>query len=65
MTAFPRYPDDINVFSFLKKWTNPGLFLFIFVFSTQHKSISIDISIDCVPGTRTQGGRMEVTDEST
>ena len=45
------------------KWANPGLFLFIFVFSTPHNLI-IDESIDGVLGTRTQGGRMEDADES-
>ena len=40
-------------------------FLFIFVFSTWHSSNINGKSIDGVLGTRTQGGRMEGTDEST
>ena len=50
---------------FKKKWANPGLFLFIFVFLTWYKSIQIDKSIDGVLGTWTWGGRMEGADEST
>ena len=47
---------------FWKKWANHGLFLFIFVFSNQYK---LRKRVDGVLGTRTWGGRMEGSDEST
>ena len=51
--------------AFFKKWANPSLFLFIFVFTTWNKSISIGKSIDGVHGIQTQGSRMEGAVEST
>ena len=53
---------------FLKKWAKPGLFLFISFFSHDKYSRNLTIndkSIDGVFGTRTRGGRMVGTDEST
>ena len=56
-----------QLFLFLKKWANPGLFSFIFVlFTLQFKwQIQIEKSIDNVLGTWTRGGKMEGADEST
>ena len=49
---------------FKRKWANPGLFLFIFVFSTWHKSIYFYKSIYGVLGTQTRIGSMVGADKS-
>ena len=53
---------------FVKKWAKPSFFLFIFVLFHIAKTNKAQYkceSIDGVIGTRTQGSRMEGTDETT
>ena len=50
---------------FLKKWANPGLFLFLFLFFSRYNFNTNWKSIDGVLGIRTQGRRMVGADETT
>ena len=51
---------------FLKKWANPGLFLFIFCsFLVTISIIQIEKSVDGVLGIQTWGHRMVGADETT
>ena len=60
------HTEAYEAYVFFKKWTNPGLILFIFVFFLDAISIiQIEKSVDVVLGIRTRGSRMVGADKTT